>query len=376
VFASFIYQFGHNETKESFSEWINKRRELIELIELLNVGNITFEELKKLMKPEATFLPLLSKNNNFYNKKFLVLSSNSILKLDRFTISKNKLSLQQNQSDLLPLKQPTNKNNLNISNNNNNINKYQESLSPLSTSSTLIINDDQQGFQDLSPSSPLSSTSPSLSSSPSLPFPPRYRYFDRYFIAGFGQVCFFFFFYFKCCYFSKFKIKIKPTIEELRNVLESFEKKGIKKVKYVLLRGEPIIYIQSKAYCLRDFQFPLKPISYYRGISQENIEWMEENLRKEIISHLSSSKKLLLYKEIADNNSLESYYLDNIEEGDIQTFSQIIQQIQKEKENFFEIDYKRIPIPPTSNQEEQYYDLLFQISKESTSIPILFNCSR
>ena len=214
-------------------------------------------------------------------------------------------------------------------------------------------------------------------------------------------------------------------------MLESFEKKGVKEVKYISLRGEPIIYIKGVAYCLRDYHFPLKPISYYKNISQQNIELMEERLKEDIISEISSSSNhLLLHREIYDKCKIENF-VELVEKDDVKTFSQLVKEIQKEKENHLKIDFKRIPIPPTANKEgfffllffyffyffyyffyyfffflffllfffffiiyltfflsffllfisyfhksEIYYDEIYKIYRESNGTPILFNCSR
>ena len=192
-------EVGQKKVEESFTKWIEERKELIELIQLCNVNQHNFEELKKIMKPEPNTPHCEDQNtaSAIKHRKGLILSPNSILKLDRYSLSNEKANLltpstpsSQNPPSLLPNPPSPSSHLPHIQTPNKDLLK-KEPLSPLSTSSTLYLIEEED-------------PSPSL-----LSFPPRFRYFERYQIAGFGQVLLFYFifilfllFYFILFYFS------------------------------------------------------------------------------------------------------------------------------------------------------------------------------
>lgn len=151
--------------------------------------------------------------------------------------------------------------------------------------------------------------------------------------------------------------------------------KGKKEIRYICLRGEPIIYIKGIPYCVRDSKYELNEINYYENISSNNLEKMEERLKEDILNELNlNSNKIKVDLENLNDNSILSFFEEKVEKEDVQTFSEIIQKLKENKKNI-NFSFQRIPIPPTTNNEQLYYQNIYQIYQNSNNCFVIFSCS-
>eukprot|EP01091_Cochliopodium_minus_P013695 TRINITY_DN4468_c0_g1_i1.p1 TRINITY_DN4468_c0_g1~~TRINITY_DN4468_c0_g1_i1.p1 ORF type:complete len:824 (-),score=252.09 TRINITY_DN4468_c0_g1_i1:3-2474(-) len=108
---------------------------------------------------------------------------------------------------------------------------------------------------------------------------------------------------------------------------------------------------------------------------------MEKRLKEDILKEISAKNEIstkfqpiLLHKENYSNYSILPFF-EEIHPDDVKTFSEIITEMKKEKQSSLKINFEIIPIPPTADNEELYYDFIFKMYEHHNHQPILFSCS-
>jgi hypothetical protein len=97
----------------------------------------------------------------------------------------------------------------------------------------------------------------------------------------------------------------QPTIRGLESVLNAFSR-----AEYVWmnLREEPIMYLNSKPFVLRDVSTPFTNISSFRGISSENIEELEKRLKADIVEEAGRNDGFIcVHEEVCHEQLVESF---------------------------------------------------------------------
>jgi len=81
------------------------------------------------------------------------------------------------------------------------------------------------------------------------------------------------------------------------------EKTPPKKIIWINLREEPLIYINGVPYVLRDQYFTLRNIKSYSGITSTRLESIEMRLKEDVVGELHSyDEKILLHGEDEQGN--------------------------------------------------------------------------
>lgn len=90
----------------------------------------------------------------------------------------------------------------------------------------------------------------------------------------------------------------QPTIEGVENVIQKLSDKHI---VWINLREEPLIYVNSSPYVLRDKYFTLRNIKSYSGIEHARLEYIEIKLKEDVLGEvLNYDGKILLHGETLD----------------------------------------------------------------------------
>ncbi|ORY84702.1 inositol hexakisphosphate-domain-containing protein [Leucosporidium creatinivorum] len=97
----------------------------------------------------------------------------------------------------------------------------------------------------------------------------------------------------------------QPTQEGIQRVLELVRKggEGEGRAVWINLREEPLIYINGTPYVLRQEAVSLRNVKSYAGISSSRLELLEDRLKSDLLSELSSfDGRLLLHTEDEDGS--------------------------------------------------------------------------
>ncbi|KAF5367062.1 hypothetical protein D9758_003884 [Tetrapyrgos nigripes] len=97
----------------------------------------------------------------------------------------------------------------------------------------------------------------------------------------------------------------QPTVEAIDEVVTRIleENPNAKRVLWITLREEPIVYINGTPYCLRKEGWSLRNMKDYGGISKSRLEVLEERLRDDVVDELGAfGGRILLHTETEDGN--------------------------------------------------------------------------
>ena len=91
----------------------------------------------------------------------------------------------------------------------------------------------------------------------------------------------------------------QPTVQGIKNVATNvLEGSLTRKVCWINLREEPLIYINGIPYVLRDQYFTLRNIRSYSGITAPRLELMESRLKEDVIIEVHNyDERILLHNE-------------------------------------------------------------------------------
>ncbi|KAL0572602.1 hypothetical protein V5O48_009363 [Marasmius crinis-equi] len=166
----------------------------------------------------------------------------------------------------------------------------------------------------------------------------------------------------------------QPTLEAIDEVVRRVKEEHphARRVVWVTLREEPIVYVNGAPYCLRREGFSLRNMKDYGGISSSRLEVLEERLREDIISELTTfGGRLLLHTETEDGTVIPVW--EDVESRNVV----VLKDIMESRRDTYgvELIYDRIPItaehPPDSNDLSELIDLVLRSSFDT---PIVVNC--
>lgn len=167
----------------------------------------------------------------------------------------------------------------------------------------------------------------------------------------------------------------QPTVDAVEQVVERIKQAHpeAKRVVWITLREEPIVYINGAPYCLRRESFSLRNMKDYGGISASRIEVLEERLKDDVLSELNTfGGRLLLHTETNDGAVVPVW--EEVQEKDVAVLKDIMGT--KQVINGVELNYARIPM--TAEKPPDFADLSELINvmlrAESGDTPIVVNC--
>ncbi|THU84968.1 hypothetical protein K435DRAFT_783557 [Dendrothele bispora CBS 962.96] len=200
----------------------------------------------------------------------------------------------------------------------------------------------------------------------------------------------------------------QPTIEAVDEVVTRIldENPGAKRVLWITLREEPIVYINGAPYCLRREGWSLRNMKDYGGISKNRLEVLEERLRDDVISEVAAfGGRLLLHTETDEGEVVPVW--EEVGEGGVMVLRDIMEARKAFKRppaseglvlgtaipplssssishghghdvaaDDVELIYDRIPItserPPDFTDLQEMIDVVLRRSSSDT--PIVVNC--
>lgn len=94
-----------------------------------------------------------------------------------------------------------------------------------------------------------------------------------------------------------------PTASAVQTVLDRMGSQGRRRVLWICLREEPVIFINGKPFVLRIVKDPVTNLEM-TGIHSDRVEMMEERLKGDILAELSTHQgRILIHDEIFDEHS-------------------------------------------------------------------------
>ena len=123
----------------------------------------------------------------------------------------------------------------------------------------------------------------------------------------------------------------QPTAVGIRDVFRKLLTDKNKKILWINLREEPIIYIDGIPYVLRDLHFSLRNLRTYKGITSERLEQLEKRLQEDIIREIknevnTNEGRILLHGENS-KGSIESRWIE-VYPSDVLT----VQEVMRDEE--------------------------------------------
>uniref|UniRef100_A0A0W0FRV3 Metal ion binding oxidoreductase n=1 Tax=Moniliophthora roreri TaxID=221103 RepID=A0A0W0FRV3_MONRR len=166
----------------------------------------------------------------------------------------------------------------------------------------------------------------------------------------------------------------QPTMEAIDEVVRRVkaENPNAKRIVWVTLREEPIVYVNGAPYCLRREGFSLRNMKDYGGISASRLEILEERLRDDVISELNAfGGRLLLHSETEDGTVIPVW--EDVQPSNVVVLKDIMES--RRDAYGIELVYDRIPItaeaPPDFADLSELIDLVLRSSSDT---PIVVNC--
>ncbi|KAI5191624.1 hypothetical protein NEMIN01_1608 [Nematocida minor] len=129
----------------------------------------------------------------------------------------------------------------------------------------------------------------------------------------------------------------QPTTEGIHNLVNFYKKK----IVWINLREEPVIYINGLPFVLRDKKAPFSNIKSFVGISFKRMEEMEERLKKDIEQLSQKSDGFI---KVYTEKTPKTLWLNNMYVREVETVRDIFNRVGN-------IKYYRIPITRMNSKE-------------------------
>ncbi|KAG6846141.1 hypothetical protein H0H93_015766, partial [Arthromyces matolae] len=145
-----------------------------------------------------------------------------------------------------------------------------------------------------------------------------------------------------------------------------------RRIVWITLREEPIVYINGAPYCLRREAFSLRNMKDYGGISASRLEVLEDRLKEDVIAELREfGGRVLVHTETADGSVIPVW--EEVTEDNVTVMKDVMNARQRTDDG--EVKYYRVPI--TAERPPDFADLTDLIDvvlSTSTTTPIVVNC--
>jgi len=166
-----------------------------------------------------------------------------------------------------------------------------------------------------------------------------------------------------------------PTRPGVKNVLEEVRSKygsktGEYDVFWISLREEPVIYVNSRPFVLRNSKNPYQNMEH-RGINAKRLEAQEARLKEDILQEAKAHDgMILLHDETPDLKIMEVW--EQVSERTVCTPSEMYEQVANEG---FRVKYLRLPITDEKAPKEKDFDYLLRLlCTTSLEDHLIFNC--
>ncbi|KAI0027879.1 inositol hexakisphosphate-domain-containing protein [Vararia minispora EC-137] len=167
----------------------------------------------------------------------------------------------------------------------------------------------------------------------------------------------------------------QPTIEAIDEAVERVRNTHpeAKRVIWITLREEPIVYVNGAPYCLRRERFSLRNMKDYGGISASRLETLEERLRDDVVTEVHSfGGKLLLHTEVADGAVVPIW--EEVRPSDISAVKEVMTSRRRLSDGT-DLNYIRVPItaehPPDFSDFSDF--IAIALTTDMAYTPIIVN---
>ncbi|XP_073150432.1 uncharacterized protein [Henckelia pumila] len=163
-----------------------------------------------------------------------------------------------------------------------------------------------------------------------------------------------------------------PTIDGIRNVLTHIgaQMNGDQcSVLWINLREEPVIYVNSRPFVLRDVEQPFSNLEY-TGINRLRVEQMEDRLKEDVfIEATRYGNKILVTDELPDGQMVDQW--EPVSHDSVKTPLEVYEELTHQ----YLVFYERVPVTDEKSPKEQDFDMLVhKISQANVRTEVVFNC--
>ncbi|KAL9935714.1 hypothetical protein V8E36_005291 [Tilletia maclaganii] len=124
-----------------------------------------------------------------------------------------------------------------------------------------------------------------------------------------------------------------------------------RRITWINLREEPLVYVGSRPFCLRQSAKTLRNIKNYSGISWRRLNLLEDRLKADVLAELRMGEGSLLLHNEREDGIVEPAW-ESVREEDVMTVQEVMDMVRRrfladsdENEGVkIELDYRRIPI--------------------------------
>ena len=171
----------------------------------------------------------------------------------------------------------------------------------------------------------------------------------------------------------------QPTQEALERVLEivSTSLPTPRRIVWINVREEPLLYINGEPYVLRDQYASLRNIKAYTGITASRLEQMEVRLKEDVLAesraHLG---RILLHSEGTEQDLLPIW--ESVK--NVSTMSDLFALNSELSRRYPHLEYYRVPITAEEAPEPADFDTLLQLLRSENNVNsqhgavFIFNC--
>ena len=158
----------------------------------------------------------------------------------------------------------------------------------------------------------------------------------------------------------------QPTVEGITGVVDAVKEHG--RPMFICLREEPLIYINSVPYVLRDDSYALRRnLETYQQISASRLELLEDRLRSDVVAELKQfDGRILVHKERDDGVVVPVW--EAVQPENVLTLRSAMSSVK------IPFDYHRVPM--TAEREPDAADALdlVVLASRTPDGPLLVNC--
>jgi protein-tyrosine phosphatase len=162
-----------------------------------------------------------------------------------------------------------------------------------------------------------------------------------------------------------------PSVHGISNVLRQIgEAQFPKEFIWVNLREEPVIYINSQPYVLRNAETPMRNLTLYEGITGDQLEKMEVRFKDDILAEIKQHQGQVLIHDETESRQLAASWVRVTE---VRTTREVFDTLLKEG---FHVHYARIPVTTEKSPEVKDFDELVHLMTRADNRfrKVIFNC--
>jgi hypothetical protein len=165
----------------------------------------------------------------------------------------------------------------------------------------------------------------------------------------------------------------QPDINGIYSVLHLMNsQEGKSKICWISFQVEPVVYLQSSPFVVRDSQHPFQCLKEFNfALSANRMYQISKRLKSDIISELllSEDSTILVHRENENMELLETKL--KVQEAEIRTVDEVFKDLSSE----FSLEYIHIPIATEDIPNVECFDFLFQAFEKSVhDSSLIFNC--